>query len=74
MVQTHHSLEKTVKLVKQASENIPSGHPYKPFMETIIQKCEPYGILRLRVGEGTPKMDTYEDLVELHAKVVCVCV
>jgi hypothetical protein len=69
MLQTHSSLEKTVKLVKQATESFAADHPYRPYMEIIVQKCEPFGIGRLRVGEGNPKVDTYEDLVDLHAKV-----
>ena len=81
MIQAHSSLEKTIKLVKQATELVPAEHPFRPYMEIIVQKCEPYGIRRLRVGEGNPIVDTYDDLVDLHAKVcvsvcvyVCVCV
>ena len=63
-------LSVTMRLVRQASLEMSLRHPYRMYLEMIIEKCRPAGYDKHRVGEGEPNVKTYEDLVALHFKVL----
>jgi len=74
---THHqakeeaasNLNKTLKLVRSASEKVTSIHPYRPYVDQVIAECIPYGYDRFRVGEGDADVSSYDQIVRLRHKV-----
>lgn len=62
-------LSVTMRLVRQASLEMAIAHPYRMYLDMIIEKCRPAGYDKHRVGEGEPNLKAYEDLVALHFKV-----
>eukprot|EP00008_Paramoeba_atlantica_P004175 CAMPEP_0201478460 /NCGR_PEP_ID=MMETSP0151_2-20130828/3291_1 /ASSEMBLY_ACC=CAM_ASM_000257 /TAXON_ID=200890 /ORGANISM="Paramoeba atlantica, Strain 621/1 / CCAP 1560/9" /LENGTH=806 /DNA_ID=CAMNT_0047859541 /DNA_START=229 /DNA_END=2649 /DNA_ORIENTATION=- len=69
MEEASKTLDATVKLVKQAATEIHERHPYRPYINQIVELCVPYGFDQLRVGDGTPEVSTYDEVVALHHKV-----
>ena len=69
LIKSEDDLSVTMRLVRQASLEMSIQHPYRMYLDMIIEKCRAAGYDQHRVGGGEPNVKTYEDLVALHFKV-----